>query len=191
MARGGTAAVRLRHMALVMGALGLGMIVAAATVDPPVGPVPPVQDAPVALVLSGDVDYRRVGRAAELYREGRVRSLLVTGAGVGGDSAVELARQATAQGVARGDVLVEPRSTSTRENLLRSTALLRQRQWHRVALVTSTSHMRRALGAARRAGPELEWLAVPVPDPGPRTRIYKARLQEWVKWAWYLARGWA
>jgi len=191
MAGGGKAAVRVSWVAL--GAAGplIGFGLAAVTLDPPYGPVVPVHDAQVALVLSGDVDYRRVERAVELYRQGRVRALMVTGAGVGGDSAVELAKVALAGGVAATDLVVEPRSVSTRENVLRSVDVLRRRGWRRIALVTSSSHMRRALGVARRAAPELEWVAVPVPDPGHARRIYRARVQEWVKWGWYLTRGWA
>jgi hypothetical protein len=39
--------------------------------------------------------------------------------------------------------------------------------------------------------PEVEWVPVPVPDVGPRSRIVRARLAEWGKLALYLARGWA
>jgi hypothetical protein len=51
--------------------------------------------------------------------------------------------------------------------------------------------MARALRAGRRAMPEVELGAVAVPDAGPPSRLWRARLAEWVKLAWYTARGWA
>ena len=59
-----------------------------------------------------------------------------------------------------------------------------------MCLVTNESHMGRASRAARRALPEVEWILVPVPDPGPWSRIVEVRLQEWVKLGWYAVRGW-
>ena len=180
-----------RVSACAGGALSFAALaVAGATLDPPFGPVPPVVRADVALVLSGDVDYLRVSRAAELYRGRRVVRLLVTGAGVGGDSARELAREAVARGVAPEDVVIEPASTSTRESVVQAAAILRERGWRRVALVTSASHMRRAWGAARMAAPDVDWIPVAVADAGPASRLHRARLAEWAKLAWYSARGW-
>jgi hypothetical protein len=39
--------------------------------------------------------------------------------------------------------------------------------------------------------PEVEWVPVPVTDAGPPSRQRRVCLLEWVKLAWYLARGWA
>jgi uncharacterized SAM-binding protein YcdF (DUF218 family) len=165
------------------------MVLGAAVVDPPYREAAHgVADA--ALVLSGDVDYLRIRHAAALHAGGRVKLLLVTGAGVGGDSGRELAKQAQLRGVPAGAILVEERSTTTRENLLNAAPMVRERGWTRVALVTSASHMGRALRAARRTMPEIEWVPAAVPDAGPPARIYRSRLGEWVKLAGYAARGW-
>lgn len=88
-------------------------------------------------------------------------------------------------------IILEARSSTTRENLQFAAPLLRQSSLRRVALVTSRSHMGRALRTARRLVPEVEWLPVPVDDAGPPARIRKARLAEWFKLAWYWLRGWA
>jgi uncharacterized SAM-binding protein YcdF (DUF218 family) len=69
-------------------------------------------------------------------------------------------------------------------------AVVRGRGFHRVALVTSASHMGRAERAARMVMPDVEWLAVPVPDAGPPARVYRVRLEEWLKLAHYALRGW-
>ena len=144
-----------------------------------------------ALVLSGDVDYLRLKRAAGLYREGRVRLLVLTGAGIGGDSALAMREFAERQlGVPARAMVLETRSATTRENLEFAASLLRQSHVSRVALVTSRSHMGRALRTARRLVPGLQWVPVPVDDAGPPSRIWRTRLQEWVKLAWYWLRGW-
>jgi uncharacterized SAM-binding protein YcdF (DUF218 family) len=182
--------------ASVLGAAALlltaaGAVALAATHPPPSSPAPAVVAADAALVLSGDVDYLRVARAAELVRAGAVPVLLITGKGVGGDSAEAMRRECVRRGVLAGRVLLEPESTSTRENMLFAAPLLRGRGFRRVALVTSASHMGRAERAARRVMPEVDWVLVPVQDAGPSSRRRRVCLLEWVKLAWYLARGWA
>ena len=170
------------------------MVVLAALsyLDPPFPPGAPGQGVDAALVLSGDVDYLRLRRAAGLYREGRVRLLVLTGAGVGGDSALAMRDFAEQRlGVPAPAMLLETRSTTTRENLELAAPLLRNAGARRVALVTSSSHMGRALRTARRLVPDLDWAPVPVEDAGPAARIWRTRLQEWVKLAWYGLRGWA
>jgi uncharacterized SAM-binding protein YcdF (DUF218 family) len=146
--------------------------------------------ADAALVLSGDVDYVRIRAAAALQTSGRVAVLVVTGEGIGGDSAAELAEQARRLGVPASAVLREDRSRTTRENLLNVAPLVRDRGWHRIALVTSVSHMGRAVRAARRVMPDVEWLAVPVADAGPAARVGRSRAGEWLKLGWYGLRGW-
>jgi uncharacterized SAM-binding protein YcdF (DUF218 family) len=176
----------------VAAGLMAGGVVALAASHPPRSSVPPaVVAADAALVLSGDVDYLRVARAAELFREGAVPVIVITGKGAGGDSAEALREQCIRRGVPPDRVMVEPDSTSTRENMLFAAPLVRGRGFRRVALVTSASHMGRAERAARRVMPEVEWVPVPVKDAGPPSRQRRACLLEWVKLAWYLARGWA
>jgi len=170
----------------------LATLAALPFLDPPFaqGTLGPRSDA--ALVLSGDVDYLRLKRAAGLYREGQVRLLVLTGAGIGGDSALAMREFAELRlAVPARAMVLEARSTTTRENLEFAAPLLRQSGVSRVALVTSRSHMGRALRTARRLVPDLEWVPVPVDDAGPPSRIWRTRLQEWVKLAWYWLRGWA
>lgn len=193
----GRAAKRRSIWRSVSGLLGLAVLAAMATaslavVDPPFprAALPPLSDA--ALVLSGDVDYRRLGRAAALYRQGRVPILVLTGSGIGGDSALAMRDFATTRlEVPAQAILVESRSTTTRENLVFSSDLLRRNGLHAVLLVTSESHMGRALRAARRAVPDVTWTPVAVEDVGPQSRIHRTRVREWLKLVWYWLRGWA
>jgi uncharacterized SAM-binding protein YcdF (DUF218 family) len=172
----------------VASAVGLA---GAASLYPPSFPRTPSDTrADAALVLSGDVDYLRVRHAAALQTSGLVRFVIVTGTGVGGDSAVELAAQARKLGVAEPAIVREERSQNTHENLVNAAPIIRAHGWRRMALVTSASHMGRALRVARRVMPELDWVPAPVPDAGPRGRIYRTRLGEWAKLGWYGLRGW-
>ena len=152
---------------------------------------PPFDTADGAVVLSGDVDYLRVKHAAALYKQGRVKAILLTGAGVGGDSATAMRDVALLNRVPADAIVVETTSTTTRENLVRAAPLVAAKGWRTVALVTSASHMRRALGAARAAMPDVEWSAAPVPVAGPADRIRRTRIQEAAKLVWYKVRGWA
>lgn len=159
--------------------------------DPPHGEVSPGTTADAAVVLSGDVDYVRLKAAAAALIAGRVRTLVLTGAGAGGDSGDTLREVALGLGVPAAAMVVENRSTTTRENLLFAGAIVRAQGWRRVLLVTSHTHMGRAQRVARRAVPEVEWLPSPVDEPGPPSRIVRNRVREWVRFVGYVARGWA
>jgi len=118
--------------------------------------------------------------------------LVLTGTGIGGDSAAAMRDHAARKlGVPAAAMLLETRSTTTRENLVLAAELLRRNRLQRVFLVTSASHMGRAFLAARLVAPEVAWVAVPVEDVGPPSRVYRTRAQEWLKLAGYWLRGWA
>ena len=147
--------------------------------------------ADAALVLSGDVDYLRVKHASSLYRAQAVKALLLTGRGIGGDSAEEMRREAIAAGVPDGAIVLETASITTRENLAFAAPLVTAHGWRRIALVTSQSHLARALATARKAMPGVEWVPAPAPDAGPPARARRLRAEEALKHLWYKARGWA
>lgn len=177
---------------MAAGGLALLFSSALALVDPPQQETAPPLQADAALVLSGDVDFLRTRRAAELVLSGAARFLIVTGTGqgIGGDSAPELQRAAEGFGVPRERILAETRSRSTHENLLFVAPLVRERGFRRVLLVTSRSHLRRALLVARHELPEVEWLPVAARDAGPLPRDVRNRLGEWLKLVVYACRGW-
>ena len=87
-------------------------------------------------------------------------------------------------------IVYEEESRTTRGNLLAAGPLIAQWRWQRVALVTSASHMGRALRTAQRAVPDVEWVPVVVPDPGPPMRVIRTRYTEWAKLLGYALRGW-
>lgn len=172
-------------------AIGTTVLAIAIASGPQADDTPAAIHADAALVLSGDVDYLRVKHASDLYRADAVKALLLTGQGVGGDSAEEMRRIALENGVPAGAIVLEPASTTTRENLMFAAPLVEARGWRRIALVTSRSHMPRALAAARKAMPDVDWVPAPVPDAGPPGRARRLRAEEALKHLWYLVRGWA
>lgn len=178
-----------RAGAVILAIIGTG--IAAVASRPRADNPPATIQAEAALVLSGDVDYLRVKHAAALAKAGQVKAMLLTGRGIGGDSAEEMRKIAIADGVPDAAIVLERDSTTTRENVLFAASIIKERGWRRVALVTSQSHLARALAAARKTMPDVEWVPAPVPDAGPPTRVERLRAQEWAKHLWYILRGWA
>lgn len=173
-----------------LGLVGLVAMTAMALVDPPHGRAPDNWRADAALVLSGDVDFLRVRRAARLFHAGAVSYVIVTGGGVGGDDGRKLAAAARRAGVPEARLLMETESSSTYENLALAAPLLRRHGFRRVALVTSASHLGRAERVAHKVLPEVQWIPVSVKDAGPMGRDCRNRFFEWLKLLYYGARGW-
>lgn len=107
--------------------------------------------ADVAFVPSGDPG-ERTRRAVALLKAGRVKALVFSGAGYGGDSGYELARWAVDWGAPPDRVYVEPNATTTVENVRLGRALLAELGAERVVAVTHRSH-----------APRVAWLFEEVP----------------------------
>jgi uncharacterized SAM-binding protein YcdF (DUF218 family) len=101
------------------------------------------------LVFSGDPDYERTLEATRVYHLGYARYLVFSGRGGPGDSAQSMAEVARLHGVPDAAILLEEQATSTYENVLFVRALLAQYHVHRLILVTSPYHQRRAYLVAR------------------------------------------
>lgn len=159
--------------------------------DPAASPTPPpavpaiLIEADAALVLSGDATGKRLQTAVRLLQTGQVGKLLLTGAGNGGDDGAWLRARALELGVPPDAVLVENQSRTTHDNVALAIPIIRAQGWKRIALVTSPWHMPRALGAARKALPSVEWLAAPAEGED-----QKAPASEPIKRLWYRLRGW-
>ncbi len=125
------------------------------------------QKADIALVLAGDGEGHRILTAAQLARSGYIPKVLVSGpSGVYGryecDLAIPFAVQA---GYPESYFLhFENDARSTKEEAAAATARLRQLGAHKVLLVTSDYHTRRAGAIFRSAAPDLEFIVVSAPD---------------------------
>ncbi len=158
----------------------------------------PLAPADAAVVLAGDPDYERTATAARLVLSGQARLLVLTGGERGpGDSAASLRDRALALGVPAERIRSEATSHSTHEAMVALAPLLRTEGARSVIVVTSPYHQRRAAAAARRAWPGIavrSWPASPTAwkaegwwRDGARRRVV---IGEYVKLAYYWARGW-
>ncbi len=152
------------------------------------------------IVLGGDIvapdmigmtSWWRSMYAVREWRTGRYSRIVVTGK----DIAPLMKDLMVGEGVPAQSVQVENSATSTRENALYVARLLGGNAQPKI-LLTSDIHMRRALGAFRKAGIEAKPLPIPdvrkrLSDWTQRWGIFCMLLQETVKLAYYNARGWA
>ncbi len=119
------------------------------------------EDADVALVLGGNPKHcaERGYKASEIWKAGRVKTLIPSGGvkwnfdGVEISEAEYLADIMRRDGVPKEAILVEDRATTTMENMLYATILFdkvfRMQNVKSVIVVTSATHLRRSLGLAK------------------------------------------
>lgn len=149
---------------------------------------------------------RRCLHAARLYRQGNPCRVVVSGGAgdpprPGPTSAEAMAGFLRGQGVAASDLILEGRSTSTYENAVHTSSLLRERGIDKVLLVTDAAHLLRAQRCFRAQGIEtipsgcryrargLTWSPLhflPSPNAAVETRH---ALHEWVGMLWYWLHG--
>ena len=149
------------------------------------------QKADIALVLAGDGTGNRILTAAQLTRRGYVSKVLVSGpSGTYGRYECDLAIPfAVKAGYPESYFLhFENDAQSTQEEARATIARLRQLSAHKILLVTSDYHTRRAGKIYRAAAPDLQFIVVAAPDAnftpdgwwhnrqGEKTAFY-----EWVK----------
>ena len=140
----------------ILGALG-GYLVAAS----------PPQKADIAVVLAGDSSGSRILTAADLVKNGYVPLVLVSGPG--GEYDLHECDLAIPFAVKRGYPAsyfahFEHNARSTAEEVAVIVPELRRRNVHKVLLVTSNFHTRRASELFRRAAPDLTVIAIAAPD---------------------------
>lgn len=142
----------------------------------------------------GENSYWRSVYAVTAYREGGFNQIILAGGGRAGTPiAVSMGTFLESQGVPRKFILLETRSTSTRENALYTKTLLSRSTGH--VLLTSDFHMFRARRTFQKVG--LDVLPRPIPDVLKRGSTWKGRWPafldlstETIKIAYYYARGW-
>ena len=108
------------------------------------------------LVVLGGGDGR-AERAAELFKQGAAPHVLVTGYG---DCAYNV-QVLEKSGVPASAITAEPTALSTLENATISIPLLRKLGAHRVILVTSWYHSRRALACFEHFAPDMKFYSRP------------------------------
>ncbi len=152
-------------------------------------PSSPISDAPAMVVLGGGTEpalpprYQpevnsagdRVLYAATLYRQGKAPLVIVSGGNVEfrgeqpSTPASDMRRLLEMVGVPSEAILEENRSQNTYENALYCANLLKERNIHRVILVTSALHMPRSVKLFEKQGIEV------IPAPAD----FAVPFQEW------------
>jgi uncharacterized SAM-binding protein YcdF (DUF218 family) len=133
-------------------------------------------------IIAPGGEFKRFEAAVELARRfPRAKLLLIAGG--------EIARARTyaiKHGIPDTQLIIEARSTSTYENARFSALLLHPRPWQRWVLVTSASHMPRAVGTFRKAG----FNVLPSPVFHPTDDTLRIAIHEWVGLVSYWLLGW-
>jgi uncharacterized SAM-binding protein YcdF (DUF218 family) len=126
------------------------------------------------IVLGARVNYNnhlnpclvaRVEHGAKLVRDGLAKFLIVSGGNDVEDGASEanaMRDMALNAGISSEQIILEPKATSTFENLKFAKIILEQRKLKSVIVVTEPYHMPRAALIARKLG--LEFSSSPAPE---------------------------
>ena len=135
----------------------------------------------------------RVRQGVKLVQNGSAKYLIVSGGRDVEDGRLEseaMAKLAVSYGLLPGQVIQEPKATSTYQNLLYSREIMRARGWNTVIIVSQAFHLPRAALTAEKLG--LRFTVSPVvSDPCPASLLARAYLREPVALLayWLLGRG--
>jgi uncharacterized SAM-binding protein YcdF (DUF218 family) len=128
----------------------------------------------------------RINYALDLYRSGVVRKLIFTG---GQADASEPAEAVVAQGYALnqgippGDILIETRSHSTRENLYYARQVAQEHSLARLLIVSDPLHLKRAV----LIGQDLDMDVYPAPTPTTRYRSLSSQFRFLIRETYFYA----
>lgn len=141
------------------------------------------QKVDVIVAVSGGDTEARTSEAINLYKNGWAGKLLFSGAAAdktGPSNAEVMRKMAERRGVDWGDIITEEQSETTAENAENTAALIRERGYGRIILVTSAYHQRRtSLEFNKVLGGEVQILNHPVKNDS-----------QWSSWWWLTPYGW-
>jgi uncharacterized SAM-binding protein YcdF (DUF218 family) len=140
-----------------------------------------LQSADVVIALSGDARCLREKYAAELYRQGRARKILVGGFDLAwglhtGDAAK---RFLIHEGIPAADVIVLKDTWNTRVEAALLVQQMRRNGWHSALVVTDLYHSRRALHTIEPVARDFQFSSQPLPEERSR----------WKAERWWTRRG--
>ncbi|MBL8207602.1 MAG: YdcF family protein [Blastocatellia bacterium] len=129
----------------------------------------PLRPADVVIAMGGGRHCLRLHYAAELYRQGLGRKLLLSGieSFEGGDAEENVRQQAVSSGVPAGDIFILTNTFNTRTEADLLTELMQQHGWKSALVVSEPSHTRRAHYTLQQSAPEFQFTAHPVPADRP------------------------
>jgi uncharacterized SAM-binding protein YcdF (DUF218 family)/glycosyltransferase involved in cell wall biosynthesis len=147
---------------------------------------------------AGGGAQERLKQAVDLYKAGYAPSLVLSSGYVYSFKEAEQMRAlAIDQGVPADRIVLELQATNTFENVSYVAAILRERQWRSLLLVSSPYHMRRATLTWQKVAPEMTVVAVPPHQSqfydhtrGASLEQVRGILQEYAAIVVYWWRGW-
>jgi len=140
----------------------------------------------------------RLVHGLELLRQGLAPRIVVTELEPPSPSYAAVARKLMASFGSGAELLSLGPVRRTRDEAVQVAALCRQKGWHRLLVVTSPSHSRRACAAVERAGMEVicspsvetEFDVENLDRPTERLRSFRASVHEWLGLWLYEWRDW-
>ena len=111
---------------------------------------------------AGGGAQERIGKAVSLYHEGVAPHLVISSGFVFALREAEVMKAvAIDNGVPAEAIVLEERAANTYENVTGTNQILTERNWKKIALVSSPYHMRRALLTWKKVAPDVEVIATP------------------------------
>ena len=166
-----------------------------------------IKPADIILVLGGGINKgrylnlvssHRLLKGAQLYFEGRANKILFSGGiprKMNVPEAAVMAQEARRLKIPAGEILLEKKSKNTHEQAVEVKKMADSQQWKSILLVTSSSHMKRALMAFENLGFKI----YPAPadpyekytdDPMGRLCPFPVLTHEYAGIVYYKIRGW-
>lgn len=110
-------------------------------------PQDPIGKADVIVTVSGGDNNARIKKTVELYKEGWAPVIVYSGAAAEGDvsNAAAMRNISVKMGVPKADILLEEKSVDTVENAEFTSAIIKDRKYQSMILVTSPYHQRRTM----------------------------------------------
>ena len=114
----------------------------------------------------------RTKKAIEIYKQGRAKKIVFMGGGYGDSNASndhipeshKMKDYALENGVKEEDIIIEDKSTNTKENLLYTIDLLNLDSSSKVMLITSGFHLKRCNGLIKKMLPGINTILVEAQD---------------------------
>lgn len=117
----------------------------------------------------------RIDHAIKLYKEGRVKTLILTG-GYGKDAEFSESEVAydycVKKGIPEDDILLEKKSQTTEENIIEAEKLMHDQGINNALLVSDPWHLKRALAIAKKHD-------VVAKPSATRTSMYRSEKSQW------------
>lgn len=110
-------------------------------------PQDPLEKADVIVTVSGGDNNARIKKTVELYKDEWAPVILYSGAAAEGDvsNAAAMRNISVKMGIPKGDILIEEKSEDTAQNAEYSAAIIREKGYGSMILVTSPYHQRRTM----------------------------------------------